>query len=54
MIGAGAEIHGEPGLGLQHQHRDVLLRERQRDQQSDRPGAGDDDLGFRQGLETRD
>ena len=43
MERSGAQVVGEPRLGLEHEHRDVLPRERERDEQPDRPCAGDDD-----------
>ena len=43
MKRAGTQVVGEPGRGLEHDHRNVLPRERERDEEPDRPGAGDDD-----------
>ena len=43
MKGAGAQVLEEPGLGLENQHRDVLLRQGQGGNQSHRPGTHHDD-----------
>ena len=44
MIGARAQVDRKRRLGFQHQHGNVLLRERERSQQADRPRARNDHL----------
>src|SRR5262245_58674363 len=43
MERSGAQVVGESGLGLEHQHRNVLFGERERGEQPDRARAGDDE-----------
>ena len=45
VVSAGAQVDREVGLRFEHEHADVARRERERRQQADRPGAGDDHLG---------